>query len=35
MIIDDDKSLFDLPAALKLKLVNTSPMIGLTEELVP
>lgn len=35
MIIDDDKSLFDLPAALKHKLVNTSPMIGLTEELVP
>jgi len=35
MIIDDDKSLFDLPAPLKLKLVSTSPMIGLTEELVP
>jgi len=35
MIIDDDKSLFDLPAALKQKLVSTSPMIGLTEELVP
>ena len=35
MIIDDDKSLFDLPSALKLKLVSTSPMIGLTEELVP
>ena len=35
MIIDDDKSLFDLPAALRQKLVSTSPMIGLTEELVP
>lgn len=34
MIIDDDKSLFDLPETLKLKLVNTSPMIGLTEELI-
>ena len=35
MIIDDDKSLFDLPARLKKSLVSTSPMVGLTEELVP
>jgi len=35
IIIDDDKSLFDLPATLKKHLVTTSPMIGLTEELIP
>ncbi len=33
VIIDDDKSLNDLPAKLKDRLVLTSPLIGLTEEL--
>lgn len=32
IIIDDDKSLNDLPAFLKGKLIQTSPYIGLTEE---
>lgn len=32
VIIDDDKSLNGLPSNLKQKLVQTSPMIGLTEE---
>lgn len=32
VIIDDDKSLNDLPDFLKEKLVQTSPIIGLTEE---
>jgi hypothetical protein len=31
IIIDDDKSLNDLPPFLKERLVLTSPMIGLTE----
>ena len=31
-IIDDDKSLNDLPAYLKGNLIQTSPYIGLTEE---
>ena len=33
VIIDDDKSLNGLPGFLKEKLVQTSPMIGLTDEL--
>lgn len=33
VILDDDKSLNDLPNFLKQKLVLTSPMIGLTNEL--
>ena len=32
LIIDDDKSLNDLPALLKANLIQTSPYIGLTEE---
>lgn len=32
IIIDDDKSLNDLPSYLKGNLVQTSPYIGLTEE---
>lgn len=32
VIIDDDKSLNDLPAFLKDNLIQTSPYIGLTEE---
>jgi len=32
VIIDDDKSLNELPAYLKERLVQTSPYIGLTEE---
>lgn len=32
VIIDDDKSLNDLPDFLKEKLIQTSPYIGLTEE---
>jgi hypothetical protein len=32
VIIDDDKSLNELPTFLKDKLVQTSPYIGLTEE---
>lgn len=32
VIIDDDKSLNGLPFNLKEKLVQTTPMIGLTEE---
>ncbi len=32
VIIDDDKSLNDLPDFLKKNLVQTSPFIGLTEE---
>lgn len=32
VIIDDDKSLNGLPSNLKEKLVQTTPMIGLTEE---
>jgi diphthamide synthase subunit DPH2 len=32
IIIDDDKSLNGLPSNLKDKLVQTTPMIGLTEE---
>lgn len=36
IIIDDDKSLNDLPDYLKQNLIQTSPYIGLTEEhLVP
>jgi hypothetical protein len=31
VIIDDDKSLYDLPPFLKENLISTSPMIGLTE----
>jgi hypothetical protein len=34
IILDDDKSLNNLPSAIKCRLVLTSPMIGLTEELV-
>jgi hypothetical protein len=34
IILDDDKSLNDLPTEVKNHLVLTSPMIGLTEELV-
>lgn len=33
-IIDDDKSLNDLPEHLKKRLIQTSPSIGLTENLV-
>jgi len=32
VIIDDDKSLNDLPGSLKENLIQTSPYIGLTEE---
>lgn len=32
VIIDDDKSLNDLPASLKNKLILTSPLIGLSDE---
>lgn len=32
VIIDDDKSLNDLPDCLKKNLIQTSPYIGLTEE---
>jgi len=32
VIIDDDKSLYDLPHAIKQKLVLTSSIIGLTQE---
>jgi diphthamide synthase subunit DPH2 len=32
VIIDDDKSLNGLPSNIKEKLVQTSPLIGLTEE---
>jgi len=32
VIIDDDKSLNELPLFLKVNLVQTSPLIGLTEE---
>lgn len=32
VIIDDDKSLNELPAFLKAHLIQTSPFIGLTEE---
>ena len=32
IIIDDDKSLNDLPEFLKRQLIQTSPYIGLTEE---
>lgn len=35
VIIDDDKSLNDLPPFLRAKLVQTSPHIGLTEEHLP
>jgi hypothetical protein len=31
IIIDDDKSLNDLPTYLKEKLILTSPLIGLTD----
>ena len=31
-IIDDDKSLNDLPEYLKSKLILTSPLVGLTDE---
>lgn len=31
VIIDDDKSLYDLPSDIKNKCVITSPLIGLTE----
>jgi 16S rRNA C1402 (ribose-2'-O) methylase RsmI len=34
IIIDDDKSLNDLPKFLKDRLIQTSPLIGLTDELV-
>ncbi len=34
IILDDDKSLNDLPTEVKSHLVLTSPMIGLTSELV-
>ena len=34
IIIDDDRSLNDLPDMLKRHLVQTSPYIGLTEELL-
>jgi hypothetical protein len=33
IIIDDDKSLNDLPVFLKSRLIQTLPIIGLTEEL--
>jgi hypothetical protein len=33
VIIDDDKSLNDLPNSLKENLIQPSPMVGLTEEL--
>ncbi|MNE40501.1 hypothetical protein D3C80_1345280 [compost metagenome] len=33
VIIDDDKSLNGLPTSLKSKLILTSPMVGLTDEL--
>ena len=33
VIIDDDKSLNDLPTPLKNKLILTSPLIGLNDEL--
>ncbi|TXI85438.1 MAG: hypothetical protein E6Q37_06365, partial [Crocinitomicaceae bacterium] len=33
-IIDDDKSLNELPEHLKKRLIQTSPSIGLTENLV-
>jgi hypothetical protein len=32
LIIDDDKSLYDLPRDLKDHLIITSPLIGLTKE---
>lgn len=32
IILDDDKSLNDLPVFLKINLIQTSPYIGLTEE---
>ena len=32
VIIDDDKSLYDLPKDLKKHLVVTSPLVGLTRE---
>lgn len=32
IIIDDDKSLNDLPHSIKVSLIQTSAMIGLTEE---
>lgn len=32
VIIDDDKSLNELPGFIKAKLVQTSPYVGLTEE---
>jgi hypothetical protein len=35
VIIDDDKSLNELPVFLKANLVQTSPIVGLTEEHVP
>ncbi|HLP51044.1 MAG TPA: HAD domain-containing protein [Chitinophagales bacterium] len=35
VIIDDDKSLNDLPAALKGRLILTSPLIGLTHAHLP
>lgn len=34
VIIDDDKSLHDLPTSLKERWIETSPYIGLTPELV-
>jgi len=33
VIIDDDKSLNDLPNHLKMNLILTSPLVGLTDEL--
>lgn len=32
LIIDDDKSLYDLPKNLKEHLIITSPLVGLTQE---
>jgi hypothetical protein len=32
LIIDDDKSLYDLPKKLKEHLIITSPLVGLTQE---
>ena len=33
VIIDDDKSLNDLPSHIKMNLILTSPLVGLTDEL--
>jgi hypothetical protein len=32
IIIDDDKSLQELPSSMKANLIQTSPLVGLTEE---